>query len=132
MQRVPNITGYRIEVVESPAPKDEDQIDREALGIDPPSPPPGPPTRMLQITLTGDLFPITERSYDIAIGDQVVGALAINGPGTSATGLLQRMPRAGEPIAFRIAPTVDQDPTAEPQVLVADNFDLSKLDDATG
>jgi hypothetical protein len=131
MQTVPAITGYRIELVEVPAPKDEDRIDREALGIDPPSPLPGPPTRMLQITLSGSLFPITERTYDIAIGDQVVGALAIDGPGTSATGVLQRMPREGEPIAFRFAPTVDQDPADEPRVLVAENFDLNKLDDAT-
>lgn len=131
MQRLPNITGYRIEVVELPAPKDEDQIDREVLGIEPPSPPPGPPTRMLQITLTGDLFPVTERAYDIAIGDQVLDALAIDGPGTSATGLLQRMPREGEQIAFRVAPVGDEEPTGEPRVLVAERFDLSKLDDAT-
>jgi hypothetical protein len=82
---------------------------------------------MLRITLQGDQFPVSERLYDIRIGDQKLNSLAITGGGTSATGYLQRMPREGEPIAFHVEPLR----AAEPQVLVAENFDTSKLDDAT-
>jgi hypothetical protein len=127
MLTAPNITRYRIEVVEVPAAKDETQIIREAIGLTPPTPPPGPPTRMLRITLQGDQFPVSEQLYDIRIGDQKLNSLAITGGGTSATGYLQRMPREGEAIAFHVEPLR----SAEPQVLVAENFDLSKLDDAT-
>lgn len=123
----PNITGYRLEVVEVPAAKDEDQIDREALGIDPPTPPPGPPTRMLRITLEGGGFPVTERRFDIRIGDQVLDGVEILGHGAAARGFLQRPPREGEEIALRVD-TPGQD---ERQVLLAEAFDPSKLDDAT-
>jgi len=127
MIQQPIITGYRLEVVEVPAAKDEDRIDREALGIDPPTPPPGPPTRMLRITLEGDGFPVAERRFDIRIGDQLLAGVEILGHGTGARGFLQRPPRAGEEIALH----VDTPGQAERQVLVAEAFDPSKLDDAT-
>jgi hypothetical protein len=72
------------------------------LGISPPTPPPGPPTRMLRLTLRGGVFPVTEQPYEIRIGDQTLDSLEIIEGGTAATGLLQRMPREGEPIALHV------------------------------
>jgi hypothetical protein len=127
MMRVPNITGYRIESVEIPIAKDEEQIIREAIGLTPPTPSPGSAGRRLRITIEGDRFPIGERSFEIRIGDQRLTSLAITGGGTSATGFLDRMPEDGEAIAFHVSPPAG----SEPRVLVAENFDRGKLIDAT-
>jgi len=125
--QLPHIAGYRLEIVEVPAPKGRDQIIREVLGAAPVSPPPGPPTRMLRITIEGASFPLGETPFEVRIGDQVLQSLAITGPGTGATGLLQRPPREGEEIALHVhSPGV-----AEPQVLIAGRFDPAILDDAT-
>jgi hypothetical protein len=123
---LPNITGYRLEIVEVPAPKDETQIVLEVLGAVPRTPPPGPPTRMLMITIEGE-FPVGETPYQVRIGDQVLGSLAIVGAGTGARGLLQRRPRAGEEVALLFRPP----DSPEPQVLVAAAFDPSIVDDTT-
>lgn len=123
----PRISGYRLEYVDVPAPKDEAQIVREVLGASPPTPPPGPPTRMLQITVEGTRFPITETPYEVHVGDQVLQSLAITGPGTGARGLLQRRPREGEQVAIH----VPEPESADPQVLVAGVFDPSLVTDMT-
>lgn len=127
MLRLPNITGYRIETVEIPIAKSEEQTIREAIGLTPPTPSAGTAGTRLRIILEGDLFPLGERPFEIRIGDQRVTAMAITGGGTSATGFLDRMPQEGEPIAFHVTPPAG----AAPQVLVAESFDRSKLTDAT-
>ena len=48
--KIPTITDYRVEEVEVPAPKEEQQIIHEALGLAAPALPPGPPRKMLKIT----------------------------------------------------------------------------------
>jgi hypothetical protein len=116
----PRISGYRIEYVDVPAPKDEAQIVREVLGASPPTPPPGPPTRLLRIiTVEGSRFPITETPFEVRIGDQVLQSLAIIGPGTGARGMLQHRPQEGDEIAIHVA----EPESTDPQILVAGVFD---------
>lgn len=124
---LPRISGYRLEFVDVPAPKDEAQIVREVLGVSPSAPPPGPPTRMLRITIEGSRFPILDTPFEVRIGDQVLQSLAVTGPGTGLRGLLQRRPQEGDEVAIHV-------PSAEPstsQVLIAATFDPSILDDTT-
>ena len=121
-----SITGYRLEYVDVPAVRDKYEIFREVLSGSPPSPP-GPPTRMLQITIEGDVFPITQEPYEVRIGDQVVRSLSIHGTGAAASGLLQRRPSEGDQIAIHVPTRAAE----EPQVLIAGVFDPGLLDDAT-
>ena len=121
----PNITGYRVEEVEVPAPKEHRQAILESLGIVPPTPA-GPPRRMIRITIDADAFPLTNMPYDIFIGSQKLQALAVEPGGNVASALIAELPVQGEPIAFhmpRIGGAVDRT-----EVMLAGNFDVSKLD----
>lgn len=123
--RIPQITGYRLEEVEVPAPKDEQQIINEVLGLTEPAPPPGPPRRVLRVVLEADEFPITEVPLAISIGDQRLTGLAISGGGTQATAFVESMPNEGDPIVFHL-------PAAEGGTLLAGHFDPSRLDTGIG
>lgn len=122
---IPNIQRYKIEEIEVPAPKVREQIIREALGINPPTPPPGPPKKMFKITMEADMFPHTNRPYNISIGNQRLVALATTPGGFRATGLLEQMPSAGEEIAFHFSAVEEG---GEARTVVAALFDTAKLD----
>ncbi len=113
-----------------PAPKSDQQIIREVLGLAPPTPPSGPPRRMLRITLEGDFFPEGEQPYEITIGDQRLAALAVGPGGQQASGLIERAPAAGEQIAlvFPTQPLTGE--SGEGRVMLAGNFDPALLDSA--
>lgn len=117
--KVPQITGYRLEEVQLPAPKDEEQVIREALGLTERIPP-GPGRKMIRITLEADdEFPIVEMPLAISIGDQVLTGLAVSGGQASA--FIETMPQDGEQIVFHA-------PFAEGGTVLAGHFDSSKLD----
>ena len=122
---VPNITGYRVEEVEVPAPREQRQAILESLKVVPPTPP-GPTRRMIRITIEADAIPITNRPYDIFIGQQRLEALSIEPGGNRATALIAQIPAQGEPIAFHM-PSVGEG-AGQPVVMIAGNFDTSKLD----
>jgi hypothetical protein len=122
---IPDIKRYKIEEVEVPAPKEREQVIREALGISPPTPPPGPPRKMFQITIEADMFPHTNTPYNISIGNQKLLALATTPGGFRATALLERVPSAGEEIAFHF-PAIEEG--GEARTVVAAVFDTAKLD----
>ena len=116
--KVPQITGYRLEEVQLPAPKDEEQVIREALGLTERSPP-GPGRKMIRITLEADEFPVTEMPLEISIGDQFLTELNISLGEASA--FIETMPQDGEQIVFHT-------PSAEGGTVLAGHFDSSKLD----
>jgi hypothetical protein len=121
----PNITGYRLEEVEVPAPKPEQQIINEVLGITPPTPPPGPPRRILKIIIEGDEFPMSELPFSITIGDQTLRGLSVTNGGKQATAYIEQTPQQGEQIAlhFPFIPTEE-----EGRTLLAGVFDIGRLD----
>lgn len=121
----PNIKGYRVEEVEVPAPKEERQAILESLRLAPPTPPPGPPRRMIRITLEADVFPLTNEPYDIFIGNQKLQALAVAPGGRRASALIEQVPAQGEQIAFHMP---GEGAEGQPVVMLAGNFDTSKLD----
>lgn len=123
---IPDIKGYRVEEVEVPAPKEQRQAILEALQLSPPTPPPGPPRRMIRITIEADEFPMTNMPYDIFIGSQKLQALAVEPGGNRASALITQLPAQGEPIAFHM-PDIGS-ASGEPVVMLAGNFDVSKLD----
>lgn len=118
---IPTITRYRIEEIEVPPPKNEQQIINEVLGIVEPTPPSGEPRRMLRITLEGEGFPTTEMPFEISIGNQTFGALEIFADGKRASGLIGTAPNEGDPIAFHT-------PSVQGGTVIADQFQISKLD----
>lgn len=122
---VPNITGYRVEEVEVPAPREQRQAILESLKVVPPTPP-GPARRMIRITIEADALPITNRPYDIFIGNQRLRALSVEPGGNRATALIEQVPAEGEPIAFHM-PAIGEG-AGRPAVVLAGNFDTSKLD----
>jgi hypothetical protein len=118
----PEITGYHIEEVDVPPPKERRQIILEVLGLAAPAPPEGEPRRRLAITLDGSGFAMTAIPFEISIGDRRIESLRILGDGTQATGLIDGVPSDGDPIAIH---------TVEPHrdsVIVA-RFDRAKLED---
>ena len=121
--KVPNITDYSLEEVEIPAPKDRQQIINEVLGLAEPSLPPGPPRRMLKITLEADEFPMIEIPFSVSIGGQKVTNLMLSGDGTRLSGLVETMPNQGEQIVFHLPSLADESGT-----VLAGIFDASKLD----
>jgi hypothetical protein len=122
---VPNIIGYRIDEVEVPEPKPDDQIIREVLGLAPVAPR-GAPRRMLRITMAADQFPqTTEPPYNITIGDQMLRGLEIAPDGRRASGLIAAMPAEGDVIALRV-PTKPQ--LGQDGVMRAGLFEHAKLD----
>lgn len=114
----PNITGYRLEEVVLPAPKTEEQVIREALGLTERIPP-GPGRKVLKITLEADEFPDTEMPLEISIGDQFLTELNISLGEASA--FIETMPQDGEEIVFH-------SPLVEGGTVLAGHFDSSKLD----
>lgn len=122
---VPHIKGYRVEEVEVPAPKEQRQAILESLGLAPRTPPPGPPRRMIRITLEADAFPLTNEPYDIFIGSQKLEALAVEPGGRRASAFIAQVPSQGEPIALHLT---NEGTTEQSAVMIAGNFDVSKLD----
>lgn len=123
--KVPTITDYRVEEVEVPAPKDEQQIINEALGLAQPTPS-GPPRKMLKITLEADEFPTVELPFAISIGDQTVANLAVSGGGRRISGLIEAMPRQGDRIVLHFPSLAEEE-----GVVLAGVFDLAKLGTGT-
>lgn len=121
--RVPNITDYSLKEVEVPAPKDEQQIINEVLGLAEPTLPPGPPRKMLKITLEADEFPMIEAPFSVSIGAQRVTNLMVFGGGTRLSGLVETMPSQGERIVVHLPSLADESGT-----VLAGLFDSSKLD----
>lgn len=122
---MPNITGYRVEEVEVPAPKEQRQAILESLKLAPATLPSGPPRRMILITIEADAFPLTNQPYDIFIGSQKLEALAVEPGGGRASAFIAHVPTQGEQIAFHM-PRGGAD--GRPAVMIAGNFDTSKLD----
>jgi hypothetical protein len=123
--KIPTITDYRVEEVEVPAPKEEQQIINEALGLVAPALPPGPPRKMLKIILEADEFPMLEIPLALSIGEQAVTNLAIYGGGTRMSGLIDTMPRQGDRIVLHLPSLADDE-----GVVLAGLFDRSRI--ATG
>ncbi len=121
--QMPNITDYSLEEVEVPAPKDEQQIISEVLGLTEPTLPSGPPMKMLKITLEADEFPMTETPFSVSIGGQRVTNLMLSGDGTHLSGLVETMPNQGERIVLHLPSLADESGT-----VLAGLFDASKLD----
>jgi hypothetical protein len=124
--KIPTITNYRVEEVEVPAPKAEQQIINEALGLAAPALPPGPPRKMLKITLEADEFPMMELPLALSVGSQVVTNLAISGGGTRMSGLIETMPQQGERIVLHL-PSL----AGDEGVVLAGLFDRSRVTTAT-
>lgn len=120
--RAPDITRYRIEEIEVPPPKDQQQIINEVLGLVEPKPPSGEPRKMLRVTLEGEGFPIMEVPFGISIGNQTLTALEILAGGKQAAGLIEALPNEGDPIAVHT-------PLVEGGTLIAGHFQMSKLND---
>ncbi len=120
----PNITSYRIEEVEVPAPVSEEQAIREVLGASEPAPR-GPGRRMLRITLEGDRFPEIEVPFSISIGDQTLVGLTVSPDGSQASALMERVPNEGDAIAFHFPREAR---ATEGGVLLAGHFETSKLE----
>jgi hypothetical protein len=120
---VPTITGYRIETVTVPEPKDPQQIVREVMGVVPPAPR-GPGRQQLRITLEGDRFPRGERVFDVSIGSQTLRGLQVSSDGRRISALIDAVPSEGDRIAFHLpsAPEVGEGGT-----LVAGLFETSRL-----
>lgn len=119
--QVPSISKYRIEEIEVPPPKDEQQIISEVLRIVEPVPPSGEPRRMLRITLEGEGFPMTETPFEISMGNQKFGALEIFADGKRVSGLIETVPKEGDLIVFHT-------PLVESGTVIAERFQTSKLD----
>ena len=120
--KIPTITNYRVEEVEVPAPKAEQQIIHEALGLAAPALPPGPPRKMLKITLEADEFPTLELPLSLSVGDQTVTNLAISGGGTRMSGLIEAMPRQGDRIVLHFPALAGDE-----GVVLAGLFDRSRV-----
>ena len=120
--KIPTITDYRVEEVEVPAPKEEQQTIHEALRLVPPALPPGPPRKMLKIILEADEFPMLEVPLALSIGDQTVTNVAIYGGGTRLSGLIEAMPHQGDRIVLHL-PALAEDEG----VVLAGLFDRSKI-----
>lgn len=124
--KIPTITNYRVEEVEVPAPKAEQQIIHEALGLAAPALPPGPPRKMLKITLEADEFPMLELPLALSIGEQAVTNLAISGGGTRMSGLVAAMPHQGDRIVLHLPSLADDE-----GVVLAGLFDRSRITTGT-
>lgn len=123
MMRIPTISDYHVEEVEVPAPKDEQQILHEAIGIVPPSLPAGAPLKVIKITLDADGFPDNlEIPFSIVVGNQTLTNLSVWGGGKRISGLVSQMPHEGDAITMNF-PTLE----AEGTVLVG-HFDMSKVE----
>ena len=120
--KIPTITNYRVEEVEVPAPKDEQQIIREVLGLAAPTLPPGPPRKMLKITLEADEFPMLELPLALSVGGQAVTNLAISGGGTRMSGLIDTMPHQGDRIVLHLPSLADEE-----GVVLAGLFDRARI-----
>lgn len=123
MMRIPTISDYHVEEVEVPAPKDEQQILYEALGIVPPSLPAGEPRKMIKITLDADDFPNNlEMPFSIVVGNQTLTNLNVWGCGKRISGLVSEMPREGDAIVMHF-PTTEED-----GAVLAGHFAMSKVE----
>lgn len=121
--RIPTISDYHVEEVEIPAPKDEQQILREAMGVDPPSLPPGPPRKVIKITLDADDFSENlEIPFSIVVGSQTLTNISVWGGGKRISGVVSEMPREGDAIVMNF-PTVEEEGT-----VLAGSFQMSKVE----
>lgn len=120
--QAPIITSYRIEEIELPPPKSEQQILYEVMGIVEPNPPVGEPRKVLEITLEGDGLEMSGTPFDISIGDQVLDCLKVFGGGARVSGLIERVPNEGDQIVIHTG--MEEDST-----LIAGHFEISKLTD---
>jgi hypothetical protein len=120
---VPRITGYRIESVTVPEPKDPQQIVREVMGLVPPAPR-GPGIQRLRITLEGDRFPKGERVFNVSIGNQDLRGLKLSPDGRQMSALIDAVPSDGDQIAFHMPSTPE---VGESGTLLAGRFETARL-----
>ena len=119
--RVPQITGYRIEEVQIPGPRDDNEVPDEVLGITGSGAPEPPPITVLKITIDADDFPDSEMPLMVTIGDQSLSDVTVSADGKTATAYIDHLPSEGDAIAFNVSPD-------NSETLLAGNFEMSKLD----
>lgn len=122
---LPTVTGYRLKEVQIPAPKSEQQIINEVMGVTAPTPPPGPPRTVIKVIIDVDDFPINEMPFQIFVGDQSLKALAVSGTGKEISGIAEETPHQGDRIVLHF-PVLTSD---EPASLLAGTFDINRLEE---